>query len=125
MKQSKFDPFKDEIQELLFTGMGVPKVAEKIEHYFEDIVSIDSLYSFIRKNNLRNLCTQGGTNLCYKAPKCNDCQFCTEILCENGESTQRICNKSRRIILNTCRTSPMWCFKRKGQIRNEGMSEMW
>jgi hypothetical protein len=111
-KRSKFDPCINEISELLSTGMSTEKIAESIEHNFDDVVSKDALYVFIRSRGLKNRVTQGGTNLNYKAPRCQKCECCYTIKALDGEGDIRVCDKSKRVI-GWAVTSPIWCEKRE------------
>jgi hypothetical protein len=116
-KSSKFDPYMNEISEYLSAGMSTGKIAETIEHYFDDVVSKDALYVFIRSRGLKNRVTQGGTNLNYKAPKCQECKCCYTIKALDGESNIRICDRSERVIGWAAQTSPVWCEKRGEERR--------
>ena len=111
-KKSKFDPYIDEISKCVEAGMSVRKIAETIECHFEDIVSEDALYAFMRARGLQSRVTQGGTNINYDIPHCEGCSNCLTVINTN-ESEVFLCLPSRRIISRSCKTSPIWCEKRK------------
>lgn len=112
LRKSKFDPYIKEIAALLDTGLSVARVAEEIEYHFDDIVDSNALYTFIRSRDLRSKVTMGGTNLNYDAPCCEGCDDCLTVTNTN-ESEVLLCLPSKRIVNKSCKTSPIWCNKRK------------
>lgn len=112
-KSSKFDPYINEISEYLASGMSVRSIAEHLDMYFDDIVSEDSLYSFIASRGLKTKYS-GGLGKYYEPPRCENCENCHEVINVN-ESTIRMCYYSR-LINNSCKTSPQWCPKRERQV---------
>jgi hypothetical protein len=110
-KPSKFDPYVVEIATYLSMGRTIQEVAELIEYHFDDAVSKDSLYMFIRSRGLKSKVTQGGTNLQYQAPCCQGCENCLKVINTN-EVEVNVCLVAKRIVNRSCKTSPPWCMKR-------------
>jgi hypothetical protein len=113
IKKSKFDPFKNEIEEYMLAGMSTPQIAVKIQKHFDETVDESALYGFTRSRGLRNRVTRGGTNLNYKAPRCENCEDCYMGIAMNGKYKIKICGKNHRVIGMSVNTSPMWCEKRR------------
>lgn len=111
-KKSKFDPYIAEIAKYVVTGMSVREIAELIEYHFDDVVSESALYTFMRSRGIQSRVTMGGTNLNYDAPRCAGCEDCLTVINTN-ESEVQLCFPSKRIVNRSCKTSPMWCYKRK------------
>jgi len=109
-KISKFDKHINEISEYLDAGMSVRKIAEQLDQYFDDAVNEDALYSFIASRGLKTKYS-GGLGKYYEPPRCESCEDCHEVINTNN-STVRMCHYSR-LINNSCKTSPVWCPKRK------------
>ncbi|MDF2615416.1 MAG: hypothetical protein K0Q47_71 [Sedimentibacter sp.] len=111
-RRSKFDPYIEEISDLLKTGLSINKVADLISIYFDDPVDMSALYAFAYSRGLDRRVTQGGTNKNYSIPNCNKCKECIKVL-NTHDSEMLLCFKAKRLISKTCKTSPMWCDKRK------------
>ena len=110
--KSKFDPYIIEIARYAAMGLTTQEIAELIEYHFDDIVSKDALYAFMRSRGIQSMVTMGGTNLEYEAPKCEKCKSCHMVLSFDSKSKIRICKKANRVIGWSVKTSPMWCEKR-------------
>ena len=110
--KSKFDPYIIEIARYAAMGLTTQEIAELIEYHFDDIVSKDALYAFMRSRGIQSMVTMGGTNLEYEAPKCEKCKSCYTVLSFDSKSKIRICKKANRVIGWSVKTSPMWCEKR-------------
>ena len=107
-KKSKFDPYINEITEMVGMGLSTNKIACAIEKYFEDIVSNDALYVFIKHRGIESKVKKG-----LNAPKCEGCQGCYTVTSHDGKSNVRICKKSNRAIWGSVKTSPPWCEERR------------
>ena len=110
-KRSKFDPYITEIAKYLSMGMSTNEIADLISYHFNDIVSTDALYVFIRSRGLKSKVTQSGRNLNYDIPRCDDCKDCIKVL-NTRETEVRLCLPERKMISGSCVTSPMFCPKR-------------
>lgn len=119
--KSKFDPYIVEIAKYLSMGMSTNEIADLISYHFDDIVSIDALYTFIRARGLKSKVTQSGRNANYDIPKCDDCKDCIKVINTN-EREVRLCLSERKIVSRSCLTSPMFCPKRP--FDNEKKQEM-
>jgi hypothetical protein len=111
-RQSKFDPYITEISDLLDTGLSVSKVADIITKYFKEPVDSNALYVFVKSRNLDIKVTQGGRNKRHQIPNCKKCKDCMFIL-NTCDKEVLVCTKEKRLISKSCKTSPMWCSKRK------------
>lgn len=110
-----FDPYMDEISEYAAMGMTVREIAERIEHYFDDVISDDSLHSFMRYRGIRSMVTQGGKGI-NKAPICDRCKNCIVVKNTSGKDI-RVCLSIKKIVSKSCKTSPIECKKRLTNIQ--------
>lgn len=111
-RRSKFDPYIIEITKYASMGMTVQEIADLISYHFDEPVSKDALYPFMRSRKIQSRVTMGGTNLEFEAPNCDECKNCIEVINTKG-SNIRICLTAKKVVSRSCKTSPMWCYKRE------------
>ncbi|MBH1941665.1 hypothetical protein I5677_12250 [Mobilitalea sibirica] len=104
-RKSKFDPYINDIIYYLNLGYPVIRVAEQLDQYFDDIVDMSALYTFIRSRALKNTSVRK-----YRVPHCDNCEDCHEVINTNDEGI-RMCYYCR-LIPNSVITAPLWCPKR-------------
>lgn len=112
-KQSKFEPYREMISELIDSGLKIREIADEIEPLMDDIVDENALYCYIRS---KDLLSKNGLSV----PKCQGCDGCMMITNTN-ETEVLLCLPSKRIVNRSCQTSPQWCSKRimKGAVKGE------
>lgn len=106
-RKSMFDDYKDEIVDCLSQGMYVRDIAKIISEHFGYEICNESLYHYIKANNLKL------NEVNKDVPHCEKCNKCGRVMDFSGRNVYRVCEADRRIVSRTVHTSPSWCPKRQ------------
>ena len=106
-RKSMFDDYKDEIAECLSQGMYVRDIAKIISGHFGYEICNESLYKFIKNNDMRL------NEINKDVPHCEMCDKCGQVMDFSGRNVYRVCEADSRIVSRTVHTSPSWCPKRR------------
>jgi len=109
-RKSQFDPYIETITDIVKSGATLSRIADELEPYFDDAISPDSLYTFIKRRGLKS--KNGGHNI--NVQKCCNCSDCLTVADDCGRHI-RICLRSKRVISRSSQTSPLWCHLRERQ----------
>lgn len=116
-KGSMFDPYIDEIKEMLDAGCSYGQIADELSGKIDRDFSESAIFHFVRTNGLRSLVTQGCRENRLDIPCCDRCEECTKVWNTELTNKHRLCKLLMAIVSPNCNSSPMQCPKR--EIRKE------
>jgi len=106
MRESMFDPFKDQIRKWCEAGVPVKEQAQLLGEGYNR----QSLYSYI---HTRNLWDDPYSTIYDNRNHCSECEYCHRFKNNMGRYTKadRICSLSWQVINWDVKCCPIWCEK--------------
>lgn len=113
VRRSILDPYRAHIESLLAAGCAYQQITDELTERSGKLISFYTVSYYCHSKGLRSRVTQGAKNGRIEIPNCSTCGNCLRAKDDRCKYDTLICKSEMRVVPRSCKTSPMWCHRRR------------